>query len=240
MFMPYFSTPSDLDKEEVLQQVDQYFSMVEYLESFNLLGGEPLLYVPLAEIISYVADKYRDRIEHFKIFTNGMILPNKELLGLFYKHSIEIQISDYTEAVPYKKRMQELVDLLEKSKINYYILKSSIWGDFGFPENPNSISDNKLIPFFDACRASFRGLYKNRVYFCHLETSAIRAGLYADNPNDYFDLSKKTENKKKKFFEFDFGFNQSGAISFCKVCRGCDTVNSLTVNAAEQMEGQNV
>ena len=56
----------------------------------------------------------------------------------------------------------------------------------------------------------------------------------------YFDLSKKTENKKKKFFEFDFGFNQSGAISFCKVCRGCDTVNSLTVNAAEQMEGQNV
>ena len=240
MFMPYFKNPGDLDKANVFKQIDQYFSMVEYLESFNLLGGEPFLYTPLAEIIAYTAQKYRDNIEHFKIFTNGMLLPGEELLKLFHKYSVEIQISDYTEVVPYQKRMQELKDMLEKANVSYYVLKSSLWGDFGFPENCNSISDTQLIPFFDNCRASFRGLYKDRVYFCHLETSAIRAGLYEDNPNDYFDLGKDIKNKKKSFLEFDQGYSQDGAVSFCRLCRGCDTVNSLTVNAAEQMEDKNV
>lgn len=240
MFMPYFRNPGDLDKDDVLKQIDQYFSMVEYLESFNLLGGEPLLYTPLAEIINYTASKYRDHIDHFKIFTNGTLLPGEELLELFHKYSVEIQISDYTEAVPYQKRLQELKDLLEKANVCYYVLKSSLWGDFGFPENCNSISDTQWIPFFDACRASFRGLYKNRVYFCHLETSAVRAGIYEDRPNDYFDLGKELKNKKKSFLEFDQGYSRDGAVSFCRLCRGCDTVNPLTVEAAEQMEDRNV
>lgn len=240
MFMPYFKDPSDLDKEDVLKQIDQYFSMVEYLESFNLLGGEPLLYTHLADIIAYTGEKYRANIEHFKIFTNGMLLPGEKLLELFHKYSVELQISDYTESVSYQNRLQELKYLLKKANVSYYVVKSSLWGDFGFPDNCNSITDSQLISFFDACRASFRGLYKNRVYFCHLETSAIRAGLYEDNSNDYFNLEDELKDKKKRFLEFDLGYNREGAISFCRVCRGCDTVNSLTVKAAEQMEVGNV
>lgn len=235
MFMPYFKNPTDLDKEDVQKQIDNYFDMVAYLESFNLLGGEPFLYTPLADIVSYVGERYRDKIDHFKIFTNGMILPSGELNGLFRKYSVEIQISDYTMAVPYKKRIEDLIKIFEKANVDYYIAKSSRWGDFGFPDNPNSVPDTELIQFFDACRAPFRGLYKNRVYFCHLETSAIRAGMFEDNENDYFDLAQTVEDKKRKFLEFDFGFSQDGAVSFCKLCRGCDPLNKLTVTAAEQM-----
>lgn len=236
MFMPYFKNPTDLPKEDLLKQVDNYFSMVTYLEGLNLLGGEPFLYAPIADIISYIGRKYRDRIEHFKIFTNGMIIPNDELLDLFNKYSVEIQISDYTTVVPYEQRLEDLKKLFDEKEVNYYVNKPSRWGDFGFPDNCNSIPKTKLISFFDNCKASFRGLYKNRVYFCHLETSAIRANMYEDNSNDYFDLNQVSENKKKKFLEFDLGFNRDGAISFCELCRGCDTVNQLTVRAAEQIE----
>lgn len=235
MFMPYFREPSDLDKAEVLQQIDQYFDLVTYVEGFNLLGGEPFLYEALPDIVTYVGERYRDRIEHFKIFTNGMLLPTAETLSSFQNYSVEVQISDYTSAVPYQKRLEELISLLEDTGVDYYLLKSSSWGDFGFPENSNTITDSELISFFDGCRAPFRGLYRNRVYFCHLETSAIRAGIYEEHVNDYFDLSQTTDNKKKKFLEFDLGYSEEGAVSFCRLCRGCDSVNPLTVLAAEQM-----
>lgn len=240
MFMPYFNTPKELEKDIIMQEIDHYFNLVDYVESFNLLGGEPFLYKELENIIEYAGGKYRKRMDHFKIFTNGLLLPNNKLKELFKKYSVEIQISDYTNKIPYKKRMEEFIQSLKSEEISYVVVKSDIWGDFGFPENPNTVQDDELVDFFNKCRAPFRGLYKNRVYFCHLETSAIRAGLYKDNENDYFDLSQISENRKKYFLEFDMGFNHAGAVSFCKLCRGCDTVNSLTVTAAEQMEEKNV
>lgn len=240
MFMPYFSTPQELEKETVLQEIDNYFKLVDYVEGFNLLGGEPFLYKSLADVVEYVGKKYRDRMEHFEIFTNGMILPTDKELELFQRYLVKIQISDYSARVPYGKRIEELVRILEEKGISYVIMKSERWGDFGFPENPNTISEDELIGFFDRCRAPFRGLYKNRVYFCHLETSAIRAGLYEDNENDYFDLEQKDDDLKKKFLEFDFGYSDEGAVSFCRKCRGCDCVNGLTVVAAEQMKEKNV
>lgn len=240
MFMPYFKSPKALEKDDVIQEIDQYFELIDFVEGFNLLGGEPFLYKELDDIIEYTGEKYRGKMEHFKIFTNGLLLPDDKKKKLFKKYNIEIQISDYTAEVPYRKRLEEFIQSLKSEEISYVIVKSDTWGDFGFPENPNTISEDEAIDFFDKCRAPFRGLYKNRVYFCHLETSAVRAGLYEDNENDYFDLSEISENRKKYFLEFDMGFSYAGAISFCKLCRGCDTVNSLTVKAAEQMGERHV
>lgn len=233
MFMPYFNKSCDLDHYDVLKQIDEYFDMVDYVESFNLLGGEPLLYSNLAQTVDYVGQKYRDRMEHLKIFTNGTILPSDELLDNCKKWNVEIQISDYTNEVHYESRINQVMDILDKREISYYTFKSDEWGDFGFPDNPNNIGKEEVEGYFNACRAPFRGLYKSRVYFCHLETSAIRAGLFPDNSNDYFEIDR---SRKKEFFEFDMGYNEQGGITFCAKCRGCYPLNKLTVPAAKQKE----
>lgn len=237
MFMPYFSNPSDMALDVVLSQIDKYFRVVDYVESFNLLGGEPFLYKELSSVVEFVGKKYRSRIKHFIIFTNGMLLPNDTEIKLFSKYMVEIQISDYTNKVPYKERLEQLVSLLEENKIYYYFLRSTRWGDFGFPENPNNIPEEKLMDYFEGCKAPFRGLYDDKVFFCHLETSAIRAGLHNETEDDYFNLNQDTSDIKKRFLEFDFGYSRKGYVSFCAKCRGCDTVNKLTVPAAEQMGG---
>ena len=235
MFMPYFKNPSDLALDDVQKQVDLYFDLIDYVESLNLLGGEPFLYGSLAEVIVYIGENYRGKLEHFKIFTNGMILPDERLIEAFLKYDVEIQISDYTCTVPYQKRLEQLRLLLETKGVRHYTEKNAEWGDFGFPEKPNEVADKDLVDFFENCKAPFRGLYKGRVYYCHLETSAVRAGLYGDNENDYFDLNEDDENTKRKFLEFDFGYSRDGAVSFCKVCRGCYPQNKATVPCAEQM-----
>ena len=235
MFMPYYKNPSDLNKEDVKKQIDQYFAVVDYVECLNLLGGEPFLYDGLADVIEYIGDRYRAKLEHLQIFTNGMILPDTRLLDVMYKYRVEVQISDYTIEVPYEQRLQQMAQILQERDIRYSVVGSDRWGDFGFPENPNQITEHGLEEFFEKCKAPFRGLYKGRVYFCHLETSAIRAGLFQDNENDYFDLQQQDEKIKLKFLEFDFGFSKLGGLTFCSVCRGCDPANKLTVPAAKQL-----
>ena len=151
------------------------------------------------------------------------------------KYNVIIQISDYTDRVDYKKRKEDLTGLLEKHDIQYKVLRSDEWGDFGFPENPNDLmNEEQLTHFFNRCRAPFRGLYRQKVYFCHLETSAVRAGLFPDHKNDSFDLQGEYSDKKISFLEFDEGYCEKGYITFCAKCRGCSCVNDLTVVSAEQ------
>lgn len=237
MFMPYFKNPKDYNFDCIKKDIDSYFEIVDYVRDVNLLGGEPFLYPEFKQVIEYIGDKYIDRIRRIEIFTNATLRPSKDLLEVIKRYNIIVQISDYTNRIDYSSRLQEVINLFKEYDINYYILKSEVWGDFGFPENPNNlIGENELIPFFDRCKAPFRGLYRQKVYFCHLETSAIRAGLFEDEENDYFDLRNVASNTKRLFMEFDEGFSDKGYITFCEKCRGCACVNNLTVKSALQMK----
>ena len=164
-----------------------------------------------------------------------MIVPSEELCECMKKNKVQVQISDYTTVVPYSERLQSFCSKMDEHEIQYKIVRFESWGDFGFPENCNDLPEDKLVPFFDSCHAPFRGLWKKRVYFCHLETIAIRAELYKDNEKDYFSVKEGCKPGTKRLFaEFDQGFHEDGFVSFCQKCRGCDCVNSLTVPAAQQ------
>ena len=235
MFMTYFKDPSEQPFEQVKRDIDLYFKTVDFVYGLNLLGGEPFLYSELDKILKYIGENYRNRIHKIEIFTNGMLFPDDKVLESLKKYNVIIQISDYTDRVDYKKRKEDLTGLLEKHDIQYKVLRSDEWGDFGFPENPNDLmNEEQLTHFFNRCRAPFRGLYRKKVYFCHLETSAVRAGLFPDHKNDSFDLQGEYSDKKISFLEFDEGYCEKGYITFCAKCRGCSCVNDLTVVSAEQ------
>lgn len=236
MFMTHFKNPQNQLVEDVIGDIDAYFSVVDYVKVLNLLGGEPFLYPELKKVLDYITEYYRNRIGQVIIFTNGTIVPGIDVLESIKKCSAIVQFSDYTHVVPYEKKLTEFRRVLESYGIEQYTMPWESWGDFGFPENPNTITeDTKALEFFEQCKAPFRGVWKNRVYFCHLETSAVRAGIYTDDKNDYFELQQSDEvDVKKMFCEFDYGYSDKGFITFCKVCRGCDCVNDLTVPIAEQ------
>lgn len=235
MFMPYFKNPKDQSAEAVKADIDSYFEIVDWVKYVNLLGGEPFIYPYLTEVLEYLGEAYRNRIERIVLFTNGMIIPNENILAVMKKYNVFVQFSDYTKVISYNKKLEEFNNILDEYGIDNYTMQSDIWGDFGFPDNPNNIiNDEEATSFFDKCNPPFRGLWNNRVYFCHLEASAVRAGLFEDKKNDYIVLNKKEADIKKKFLEFDFGHLRDGHLEFCKVCRGCGCVNDLFVPAALQ------
>ena len=236
MFMPHFKNPQDNPLQEIKDSIDFLFNKVDFVNTIKLLGGEPFLNKELDDIILYIYERYEDKIGYIEIFTNGTILPNDKQLTLFQKHKIKIQITDYTSAVDYKIKLQKFIDKLNEYNIkcSYYSLTS--WLDFGFPHNNDNITgEEKLINKFDMCQPDFRGLVGDRLYFCHLSASAEKAGLFKASSSDFIVLDES--NSKFEILEFDLGYSQSGYVSFCTVCRGCDGVNSLYVDGKVQMRG---
>lgn len=235
MFMPYFENPKNQLLQDVLSDIDAYFSVVDEVREVNLLGGEPFLYPEVKPVVDYIEENYINRIGKLVFFTNGMIVPSDEVCESLKKCNAQMRISDYTFVIPYEKKLQEFCRKMDNYEIENFVIKYETWGDFGFPDNCNDLEESKMLDFFNNCRAPFRGLWSKKVYFCHLETSAVRAGIYEDNKNDFFDMSKEQgDDRKKLFVEFDYGYHHDGYVSFCKKCRGCDCVNPLIVPAAQQ------
>ena len=232
MFMPHFKNPRNRELALLKEDVDAYFDKVAYVFEFKVLGGEPFMYPDLQEFLCYLMDHYADRIGRVEIFTNATLRASEELLKFIKERGIWVGITDYTNTVPYQKRLEEFRTDLEQYQIPYRCDKAETWADFGFPDAPYNLEgEEKLIQHFDACHFEGRGLYDKRLYFCHMFTSAVRCGLYADSEEDSIALA--SDVSKAEIVEFEMGYCKKGYHDFCRVCRGCRS--TIEVPAGEQV-----
>ena len=77
-----------------------FFSKVDYINEFVLIGGEPLLYKGLSKAIVYIGNKYRSQIGIFSITTNGTIAPDVETLNVSEKYLVLYRICNFAMALP--------------------------------------------------------------------------------------------------------------------------------------------
>lgn len=235
MFMAYFKEPKDRDVQNLKKDMDVFFSHVEHVEILNILGGEPFLHSGLLEFMKYLAENYDQKISSVGILSNGMVTPKKEEIDFLQEHpKFFLKLSDYTKTIPYKGKLEENLQLFQQRGIVYEMVHYDSWMDFGFPEKSMHLEKEAALEHFENCMPPFRGLYNEKYYFCHVQTSTIRAGLCQENENDYLDLNR--EISKKEFLEFDRGYSEQGYITLCENCRGCGSDNTLLVEVAEQKE----
>lgn len=234
MFMTYHKEPKDLEFEQICLEIDMLFSKINYVYNYELLGGEPFLHKDLAKIILYMKQNYRDKVGKIGLITNGTLLPSSELLEICKNENVDITISDYTNTVPYEKRLSEVVALLEQYKINYKVLKNNKWLDFGFPEHPCHIQN--VREHMLTCRPVFHGYNDFKLYYCHVAWSAEKCGLIHLDSEDYVDLNEcdDSDKKRKRLAKYSLGEWNRGFVSMCRVCGGCGKDNNQSIEAGIQ------
>lgn len=242
MLMPLYSEPYHSEVGDIIQDVDAYFSIVDKVNSFNLLGGEPFLHPDIYVITEYICQKYHQQIENLNFYTNGSVLPNEKLLRLMAQYNIGVQISDYSNTVNYSSRLDNLIQLMKEYSVRYAIIEMDEWVDFGSPFTSNGINHDLLVNHFDNCAVTFRGLGNEKLYYCNINYSAVRANIFQDNPNDYFDFRKTNKENiielKLKLLKLDMGYLQQGYLTFCQYCNGCASVNDRTIKAGIQKQDE--
>lgn len=230
MFMPYYKEPKDYSFEEYKQEIDTFFSVVDRVFVISLLGGEPFINPELKEIILYIHNNYKSKYGKLILISNASILPSSDLVKCLKECEVFISISDYTASIPYTKRLNEFVAILKNNSVQYEMNKNDAWLDFGFPDKPNNLSNDKIREHMLCCGPLFRGFNNSRFYYCHVLWSAERCGLKKRLELDSMDLRNITgENEKRELIDYSLGKMQGGYLSLCKQCGGCGVDNKAVI-----------
>lgn len=240
MLMTHYTEHYDYKVQDIIEDFDCLFRRLDYLCSYYVIGGEPLINKDLPEILETVYEKYGNKIGYMQIITNGSIVPNEELIRVLKKCNVCVRVSDYTHAIPYNKKLQEVINCLKKNDIEYAISKYETWANLGFPEKIEPIGDTKeeLRCHMLNCAKGCHSMNDKKLYFCGLLYASEKIGLYQLQPGDYVDLTKSSGDEitdKEEILKYFLGDVQNGYISLCKICRGQGTDNPFMIPVAEQV-----
>jgi organic radical activating enzyme len=232
MFMPHFESPNHRTLDILKSDIDLFFSKVDYVSVFHLVGGEPFLNPNIEDVIRHVVSNYISKIDKLIITTNGTILPKQSTLDLLKSNDVILSVSDYTDKLEnIKTKVLKVIETFKSQNINHYVRTEIEWYDFGDLRIKKNLPTDELIKHFDSCTAPFRGLNDGKFYYCHLNTSAVRTNIFPLNDNDYVSLDGVSS---EDLIKFDLGYTDLGYITFCDNCNGCNTGIKVPVSYEKQ------
>ena len=237
-FNPYAKQFYVREWDDLVKDVDLFFSCVDKIMLFHVSGGEPMLYKHTAELIKYIDENYGDRIGTLRTVTNGTVVPKDETLEVLSNCNVEITVDDYREAVPrFNERFDQLLEKLNEYKIKHYVNKVDSWIDLAPDQTDYSDRPEKwLIAHRDSCNQSWQELRGGKLYSCNYAAYATVAGIAGEQEiEEVYDLKSFTPDKKKELIEFRLGYTTKGYTNFCKKCRGFTPENNIEEKPAEQV-----
>lgn len=225
----------DLSIEKVFESADLFFSVVDYIEEFVLIGGEPFLYKDIDKAIAYIGSRYREKMGIFSVTTNGTLIPSEDVLSLCRKYDMTIRISNYEDAIPQmKEQYKKLQARLEEFGItNFLGSRDHHWMDYGFDYVDRKADEDTLIKVFDECATPCREVRGHKYYFCVMARTVSENLGFDVGKDDFLDLREAKENRRI-FVEFDRGYSEKGYLDMCNYCNGADSAKHL-IPVAEQL-----
>lgn len=226
----------DMTIDRVYYSADSFFSKVDLCREFVLIGGEPLLYQELSKAVAYIGERYRRKMIHFCITTNGTIMPKEELLRVCRQYQVLFRISNYSKQLPnLAEKYHHLTELLETSGVEYVLGDAEEdWMEYGFETVNRCGNAAELQNVFDQCQTPCREIRGSKYYYCVMARSVSENMRMKVGVEDFLDLEKLPEDYKKVLMEFELGYSEKGYLDMCRHCNGADAVN-MRIPAAEQV-----
>lgn len=228
----------DMDLEEIYVSADLFFSKIDYIHEFVLIGGEPLLYEHLKEAVEYIGEKYRNKMGTFSITSNGTILPDQALVDSCKKYKVLFRVSNYVKAIPNLQRQYDkLEEIFLKEGVDYHLGKAEeVWWDYGFTDTLQEKSEEQLIRKFDRCMTPCRETRNGKLYFCVMARTISDNLGYHIGENDFLDLGSLPDGDwgRRILMEYNLGYSEKGYLEMCARCHGKDCKN-YPVMAARQL-----
>ena len=229
----------DMSLDIVRESADQLFRLVDHVDEFYLIGGEPLIYKDMHQAIEYIGGKYREKIDRFIITTNGTIIPSEDILKFAKEYSVTFYISNYSAQIPrLEQNYERFTHLLDEHDIDYALSPfERQWMDYGFDYVNHGFDEETVISVLDHCHTQCREIRGSRFYFC-IQARAVSENMGFDvDADDYLELSDLVgSDAKKVLFEYSKGYSDKGYIDMCNYCNGSECFKYL-IPAAEQLQG---
>jgi len=226
--IPLYVKPKEDSIGLIKKELDSIFKLFEYVEIFEISGGEPLMHKDIVDIVKETL-KYINYIGTLRITTNGTLLPSEELLKTIEqnKEKMLIKIDNYGDV---STKCNELIDSLKAFDISYRIVNYSEseqycdgWVDLGDFTCKN-YSKEDLRNIFDNCHSAHwmcLAVQNGKMHQCPYSSAGHEIGHFY---NEHLDLLNDNLSNEQIINFIDMLGNQP--CEACKYCNGFDVINS--------------
>ena len=225
--MQYYAKPIDEDFSQLISTLDKLMNAVDYVYEIRFIGGEPLMYKRIDEVIKKTLN-YKN-FGNIVIYTNGTIVPKENKINVFKNDRIYFKISNYGSI---SRNIEWLEKKLEEKNIHYLTTKVTRWQDCARIEKfDRPIELTKKI-FGDCCVNETLTALHGKLFLCPFSAHAENLHAISKYPTDSIDISESRDSDvlKDKIKKFYFGKEY---LEACKSCNGRDH-NVDSVEAAIQ------
>ena len=227
--MQYYAKPIDEDFSQLISTLDKFMNAVDYVYEIRFIGGEPLMYKRIDEVIKKTLN-YKN-CGNIVIYTNGTIVPKDNKIEVFKNDKIYFKISNYGSI---SRNVDKLEKKLEENNIHYLTQRVTRWQDCAKIEKfDRPIELTKKI-FGDCCVSETLTVLHGKLFLCPFSAHAENLHAIPNYPSDSIDIAKFEDKKVLKDKIRKFYFDKE-YLEACKSCNGRDH-NVAAVDAAIQIK----
>ncbi|MEI7811966.1 MAG: radical SAM protein [Ignavibacteria bacterium] len=184
--MQYYEKPQNCDTNAILNSIDRFCAVVDDVMDFRVIGGEVFMNKEWTVIVERLVKE--PKAGRIVLYTNGTIIPAEKDLEYLRNNKVLVIISDYKEL---SKKLSELRQIFEKTKISYHVLEVNEWLDCSAISQHNRGAEGNKEIFQLCCAKNMPTLSDGKLFRCPYSANATRLNAVPDNPGDYVDLYRE-------------------------------------------------
>jgi organic radical activating enzyme len=203
-----------MDAKTVIKDIEQLASACEHITKVELIGGEPFLHPHLASIIARTLSI--KNVAFVQVFTNGTIVPSKDLCNVLANKRVAVHISDYSHILTdeQKAKIERTKETLSQSKVPFVMGTGKKWFDFSSFDFRDD-DETKLRERYNACFLHWcNRLCEGVLYVCPHHYAGTGLG-YIDKQNDTVHIHELDED------ELVDAIDRFKTLEFSEACRHC-------------------
>lgn len=216
--MQYYKKPKDCSVEDLAQSIDAFCSLVDEVNEFRVIGGEPFMNRNIHLVLKKLIDE--PKVRKIVIYTNGTIIPKEHQIQYLKNDKVLLLITDYGLL---SRKLNILTQLLKEHNIAFYVLKARGWSDCAKIMRHHRNTEQQKEIFKSCCAKNLVTLSDGKLYRCPFSANAARLTAIPDYENDYIDILRNTQEgmdidemkKKIRMFMLERDF-----LETCDYCKG--------------------
>lgn len=190
--MQYYETPANCDIDMLFESIDAFCKVVDEVNEFRVIGGEPLMNPQYHLIIKKLIDE--PKVKKVVIYTNGTIVPGDDKIQYMKDGKVLFLITDYGPEL--SKKIAPMTQTLEQNNIPFYCHKVAGWTSCAKVEKHNRNPQERLELFRNCCAKNTVTLSNGKLYRCPFAANVERLKAVPYSSNDYIDIQKEVDNCK--------------------------------------------
>ena len=234
--MNYYNKRCDINIDKNIESLKKVVSVCDSINQLRLLGGEPLLYNNLYELLTYI--NKQDKIKRATIVTNGTLIINDDrIINILKGNRFDVFISDYGKN---STKKEELIKQLVDNNIKFEIgREESLWRDYGDLTNRGR-KEKALKDQFANCKIMCTSILDGKIHHCPRSSHGTNIKRIPLRNQDYIDLLDNNLDEKelkKELYAFLFKY-----VPYVEACNYCNsgTKELNTILAGQQCNNKSV